>query len=280
MDRALAQLTARLRAAGCVFAEDEAAILLERAGSDAALLEELTMRRIDGEPLETLVGWVDFGGLRLAVGPGAFVPRQRTLALAERAVRELEDLLGSGSGRPVFVEAFCGVAPVATTLAEVFGRDSNATGSTPRIFACDTDPLALGYARKNLGSAGEVCLANVLDGLPEELRGRVDLIAAVPPYVPEDELELLPHEARDHEPLAALIGGTDGMRWIDALVEEAAEWLVPGGVLLVEFAERQERAVRDLSALLGFVPLSGSGAFRRSMRRDEGPRRAAPARSS
>ncbi|MBN9612514.1 MAG: hypothetical protein J0H64_03455, partial [Actinobacteria bacterium] len=81
-----AELVIRLRAAGCVFAEDEAAVLRERAGQDAELLERLAERRIAGEPLEPLVGWVDFGALRLAVGPGVFVPRPETETVAQFAI--------------------------------------------------------------------------------------------------------------------------------------------------------------------------------------------------
>ena len=78
-------LVARLRAAGCVFAEEEAAELLA-AAADPADLAVMVDRRVAGEPLETVLGWAGFCRLRVAVGPGVFVPRQRTALLVERAV--------------------------------------------------------------------------------------------------------------------------------------------------------------------------------------------------
>ncbi len=107
MDRdQLDDLAARLRAAGCVFAEDEAALLAERA-DDAAHLETLVARRVAGEPLEHVLGYVDFHGLRVAVDPGVFVPRQRTALLVDEAVA-----LGRQAGRPVRAPdgGTCGVA--------------------------------------------------------------------------------------------------------------------------------------------------------------------------
>lgn len=230
-----AALVARLRAAGCVFAEEEAAILEERAAGDDALLERLALARIGGAPLEPLVGWSDFGDLRLAVGPGVFVPRQRTLVLAEAAVQAMRGRAAdAGSAADlVFVEAFAGAAPVAATVRAALPQ--------ARVLACERDAAALGCAARNLGSPERAYRADVLLGLPGELRGRVDVIAAVPPYVPSGEVALLPREAREHEPLTALSGGPDGLRWIRALIEQAPGWLAPGGELLIEL-HRSQRA--------------------------------------
>lgn len=255
-----ADVVARLRAAGCVFAEEEAEILLERAGGDAELLEELVSRRAAGAPLEPLVGWVDFGGLRLAVGPGVFVPRQRTLLLARRAVAELEALadrrLSSEPGTrrpastaPVFVEAFAGVAPIASVVRTAIPGTE--------VHAGELHAAARSHAARNLGSGGvapgNVFASDVLVGLPEHLRGRIDVIAAVPPYVPEGEIGLLPREAREHEPLAALLGGEDGLRWARILIEQAAEWIAPGGTLLLELSDAQAAAAAEHGARFGFV---------------------------
>lgn len=250
-----AELVLRLRAAGCVFAEEEAAVLRERAGRDLALLEELASRRIAGEPLEPLVGWADFGSLRLAVGPGVFVPRQRTLELAERAVAEVGARCGADRP-PVFVEAFAGVAPVAASVRSALPE--------ARVLAAETDPAARACAQQNLGARdwdapgggtdpGEVFHADVLDGLPEELRAGIDVIAAVPPYVPSGELELMPREARQHEPVSALTGGGDGLRWIRALIEQSPAWLRPGGCLLIELHAGQLEAAIEHARGHGLV---------------------------
>ena len=222
-------LVARLRTAGCIFAEEEADILMESAGDDRARLEQLMKARAGGAPLEPLVGWVEFAGLRLSVGPGVFVPRQRTIHLLDLVVNELRRAPGEPS--QVFVEAFAGVAPIAAAV--------NARLPNVRVLACERDQAAIEHAEANLAGRGTAYHSHVLNGLPGDCRGAVSVIAAVPPYVPDAEIELLPREARDHEPSHALSGGADGLDWVRALVREAAGWIAPGGLLLIELSERQ-----------------------------------------
>jgi len=233
-------LVRRLRAAGCVFAEDEAAVLQE-ATTDPARLEAMLRRREAGEPLEQVVGWVGFGGLRLAVGPGVFVPRQRTLLLARAAVE-----LARAQPAPVLVEAFAGVAPVAASVADAVPG--------AQVHACDVDPRALAHARRNLPPGAGVHEGPLLEGLPAALRGRVTLLVAVPPYVPRAAAALLPREALDHEPAAALFGGDDGLDLLRALLDRAlldraGPWVVRGGAVLVELGAAQcPAAVRHAEA--------------------------------
>src|SRR3954462_3557379 len=101
-------VVARLRAAGCVFAEDEARLLLAGAAPDA--LDALVARRVAGEPLEPLLGWAEFCGLRVAVAPGVFVPRRRTEALVEEAVA----LFRPGA---VVVDLCCGSGALGLAVA-------------------------------------------------------------------------------------------------------------------------------------------------------------------
>ena len=218
-------LVRRLRAAGCVFAEDEAAVL-QRSTSDPARLEAMLRRREAGEPLEHVVGWVGFGDLRLAVGPGGFVPRQRSMLRARAAAG-----LARGQSAPVLVEAFAGVAPVAAWVsAAVPGVE---------VHACDLDPRALAHARRNLPPGAGVHVGPLLEGLPVALRGRVTLLVAVPPYVPRSAAALLPREALDHEPATALFGGDDGLDLLRALLDGSGPWLAPGGAVLVELGAGQ-----------------------------------------
>lgn len=239
-------LVARLRAAGCVFAEDEAALLVAAAtvartapgrrseadGAGADVLEGLVARRIAGEPLETVLGWVAFAGLRLQVGRGVFVPRRRTELLARTAV----DLARGAGPSPVVVEACCGVAPVATLVAhEVPGA---------RVHAADVDPVAVAWARRNLAGRGHVWEGDLLAPVPERLRGHVDVLVANAPYVPHDAIATMPPEARDHEPHLALDGGTDGVDVQRRLLALAPAWVRPGGYVLVETSERQAPATR------------------------------------
>jgi release factor glutamine methyltransferase len=219
-------LVDRLRAAGCVFAEDEAAVLVEEATSTAEL-ERLVELRISGLPLEHLLGWVEFAGRRFAISPGVFVPRRRTELLARCAL----DVL-AGTSDPTVVDLCCGCAAVGATIAsEVVGV---------QVYAADIDPAAIRCARRNLAAVGgQAFEGDLYAALPRRIRGRVDQIVANAPYVPTDDIALMPPEARDHEPRGALDGGADGLDILRRVVLEATPWLSPTGTVLVEVSAQQ-----------------------------------------
>ncbi|WP_067965919.1 putative protein N(5)-glutamine methyltransferase [Nocardiopsis trehalosi] len=227
-----ADVAAELRAAGCVFAEDEARLLLD-AAADPVHLAALVARRVAGRPLEHVLGWAGFLGLRVAVGPGVFVPRRRSEFLAERAIA----LARPGA---VLLELCCGAgAAAAAVAAAVPGLE---------VHAADVSPAAVRCARRNLAPVGGRVYEGDLDApLPAGLRGRVDVLAANAPYVPTGELGLLPPEARDHEPRAALDGGPDGLDVQRRVAAAAPRWLAPGGHLLVETGRHQ--AARTAAAV-------------------------------
>ena len=230
-------LVERLRSAGCVFAEDEADVLT-RAVPDLRLREHLVQRRERGEPLEHLVGSVEFGAQRLAVGPGVFVPRQRSLLLARLAIQHAR-----AHPEPVLLEAFAGVAPIASAAAH--------TLPALETHASDIDPHALAYARRNLPVRAGVHHGPLLDATPVALLGRVAVLAAVPPYVPVGAAQLLPREARDHEPAHALFGGRDGLDHVRDLLDRARQWLAPAGRVLLELNARQHDATVLHAAQVG-----------------------------
>jgi release factor glutamine methyltransferase len=217
-------LVGALRAAGCVFAEEEAEVLTASAGSTEEL-EAMLARRVAGVPLEYVVGWAEFRGLRIVVDEGVFVPRRRTELLVEQ---------GAALAPPdaVVVDLCCGSGAVATALAvELPGAE---------VHAADVDPAAVRCARRNLEPRGGYVHEGDLAGpLPVDLRGRVDLLLANAPYVPTAEVPLMPPEARDHEPLTALDGGADGLDLHRRIAALAPRWLRPGGHLLIETSRRQ-----------------------------------------
>jgi len=221
-----APLVTRLRAAGCVFAEDEAQLLVAAATTPAEL-ESMVERRIAGHPLEHVLGWVEFCGLRIAVGPGVFVPRRRTELLVQQAA----DLARSAGPSPVVVDLCCGSGAVGAALAAAL--------DAVELHAVDIAPAAVACARANLGGTGRVYQGDLYEPLPPSLRGRVAVLVANTPYVPTESFRLLPPEARLHEPRVALDGGPDGLDVQRRITEAAAEWLAPGGHLLIETSEPQ-----------------------------------------
>ncbi|WP_318657190.1 putative protein N(5)-glutamine methyltransferase [Cellulosimicrobium composti] len=245
----LDDLAARLRAAGCVFAEEEAARLVERA-DDAHHLEALVARRVEGEPLEHVLGYVDFHGLRIAVDPGVFVPRQRTVLLVDEAValvrrrtvrtRPPGTVPGQADDPVVVVDVCCGAGALGLAVATDLGSGADAGRCPVDLHVTDLDPAAVACAARNVAAVGGVAYrGDLFDPLPTRLRGRVDVLLANVPYVPTGEIPLLPPEARDHEARVALDGGGDGLDVLRRVAADALRWLAPGGHLLTESGERQ-----------------------------------------
>jgi release factor glutamine methyltransferase len=224
-------LVDRLRAAGCVFAEEEAALLLAANGD----LEQLVARRCAGEPLEHLLGWAEFAGLRVAVAPGVFVPRKRTELMAREVVALRPRLL---------VELCCGVAAVTAAV--------EAALPDVQTWAADIEPAAVEAARHNV--RGQVILSDLDAALPAELHRRVDVIACNAPYVPTDEVANLPPEARKHEPRRALDGGSDGLDVIRRAASRAGLWLRSGGSLIVETSSAQAPVAAAAFEAVGLRP--------------------------
>ncbi|MDO9397061.1 MAG: putative protein N(5)-glutamine methyltransferase [Herbiconiux sp.] len=258
----------RLRAAGCVFAEEEAALLREAAeaaaagagvvasasrsseapatGGFAAELERMVAARVAGLPLEQVVGWAEFDGMRILMSPGVFVPRRRTELLVREAVA------GLGTDRhAVVVDLCCGSGAVGAAIARRLGVDADPDADPAEVYAADLDPAAVACARRNL-RGDRVFEGDLYAALPIRLRGRIDVLAVNAPYVPTDAIGTMPPEAREHEATMALDGGADGLDLQRRVIEGAREWLASGGRLLIETSEHQVELTRALFERAGF----------------------------
>jgi release factor glutamine methyltransferase len=229
-----AQLVAALRAAGCVFAEDEARLLLDEASSPGELMA-WAARRMAGEPLEYVVGWAAFAGIRVAVDPGVFVPRRRSELVVEVAAREQAGIV---------VDLCCGTAAFGAALARRW--------PTAEVHAADSDPVAVACARRNLPPE-HVYEGDLYAALPDDLRGRVDLLVVNAPYVPTEAIATMPRDARDHEHLVALDGGSDGLDVVRRVVTGAPAWLRPGGRLVIETGRDQADVTAGLMRAAGMT---------------------------
>jgi release factor glutamine methyltransferase len=250
-------IVTRLRAAGCVFAEDEAALLISQARTPDEL-EAMVGRRAAGLPLEQVLGWAEFCGLRISVDPGVFVPRRRTEFLVRQAIA----LLARGDEpqsppRPpregmargdVIVDLCCGAGAIGAALAAVQAE----------VHAVDIDPAAVRCARRNV--PGHVYQGDLYEPLPDRLRGRVAIVVANVPYVPSGEIRLLPAEARAHEPRVALDGGPDGLDVLRRVAAGAPAWLRPGGHLLIETSEAQAQQAAKAFAASGLTTSTAHSA--------------------
>jgi release factor glutamine methyltransferase len=221
-----------------VFAEDEAALIVEVATSPDEL-EAMVASRVSGLPLEQVLGWADFCGLRIVVEPGVFVPRRRTALLVEQTIALIE-----GVHDPVVVELCCGSGAVAAAV--------HAARPDVELHASDIEPRAGHCARRNLDGIGGVHEGDLTAALPDGLLGRVDVMVVNAPYVPSDEIEMMPPEARDHEPRLALDGGADGIDVHRRVAEQAARWLRRGSHLVIETSRRQAPLTLDAMTRHGF----------------------------
>ena len=165
-------VVSRLRDAGCVFAEDEALLLLSEASGPAELTEWVD-RRVTGAPLEHILGWAEFCGLRIALDPGVFVPRRRTGLLVSEAVAILRErpTPPAASWPGTVVDLCCGSGAVGVAIAsQVPGVE---------LHAADIDPVAVQCGRRNVGTVGGMIhLGDLYSALPSRLHGCVQLKAA------------------------------------------------------------------------------------------------------
>lgn len=240
----LASVARRLAEAGCVYAEEEAAILTEAAAT-VEELDAMVSRRETGQPLEHVVGWVDFRGVRFAVDEAVFVPRARSGLLVDEAASLIRCLSGPGADVTV-VDLCCGVGAIGGALAAELPQVD--------LHAVDIDPRAVACAERNLARWGAaVHHGDLFRALPRRLRRRTDVVAASPPYVPTREIRLLASEAREFEPAIALDGGADGVDLVRRIAREARAWLSPEGCLALEVGESQTDRVAGLLDDLGYL---------------------------
>jgi release factor glutamine methyltransferase len=253
MSRERSRLLHALAAGGSVEASAEADALLEASNAGGGPVEELLARRLAGEPLAWIVGWMRFCDACVRVDPGVFVPRPQTEALARRAVALLP-------ANGIAVDLCAGSGAVAVVLGTARPRAT--------VIATDLDPAAVACARRN---GVQALLGDLDEPLPPALRGRVDVVTAVVPYVPTEELHLLPRDVLAHEPRRALDGGVRGTAVLERAARAATSWLRPGGSVLLELGG--EQAV-ELSTTLADAGLSAIRVYRD----DEGRDRAIEAR--
>ena len=213
-------------------------------GDPAEALAAMVRRRASGEPIQYILGAWEFYGREFLLSRDTLIPRPETEGLAERAIASLRSARGGG----LALDVGTGCGTIAVTLAAEVPR--------ARVVAVDVSAGALAVAAGNarrLGVADRVVFVRA-DAYSALKRGkRFDVVVSNPPYVSEGEWEMLPREVRDFEPPGALLAGPDGLSVIRRLVAGAADYLLPGGVLLCEIGETQGEAVRRLpSGLLSF----------------------------
>lgn len=226
-----AKVVTKLRNAGCVFAEEEAQLLLTTA-QNASEFTKMVQQRVSGVPIEHVVGWAEFCGLRITVNKEVFVPRKRTEFLVEQAVRLAND-------GDIILDICCGSGALGIAVT--------ASLENYELYAADIDPKAVDCARENvIPVGGKVYEGDLFEPLPESLHGQVNILIANTPYVPTPSIELLPAEAREYEALIALDGGEDGLDIQRRVASLAQLWLTQKGHILVETSKQQAALTAEI----------------------------------
>lgn len=214
--------------------------LVVRTEIDRDAYETLIIRRASREPLQHLTGRAYFRHLELAVGPGVFLPRPETEALAGWVI---DRLLAECMDQPVVVDLCTGSGAVALAVA------TEVTGAV--VHAVELDQAAYGWAMRNLAGSGvRLVQGDLVDAFPD-LEGTVDVVLANPPYIPLDAWESVDPEVRDHDPAVALWADGDGLSVVRQVERTAARLLRAGGVVAVEHAEAQADSAPAVFAATG-----------------------------
>jgi release factor glutamine methyltransferase len=205
--------------------------------------EEWIERRFTGEPIAHITGVTEFRGLDLIVEPGVFVPRDSSEWLAEQAVRRLRKRT-----RPVYVDLASGMGTIALAVANEVPK--------AEVFGAELSESGVALARRNARHFklhAKFGAGDLFEAVPKRLRGKVDVITIHPPYVAKDELRDLPGEIKDWEPAHTLTDRSDdGLGLVRRTVEEAPEWLVSNGWVLMETDPDRARDVRKVMVAGGF----------------------------
>jgi release factor glutamine methyltransferase len=211
-----------------------------------AFFDQLVARRCSGEPIQYVLGRWSFRSLELFVDSRVLIPRPETEIVAGLGIDFLQQI---AVGRPVIaVDLGCGSGAIGLSVATEVPSAS--------VWLCDVSEDALAVTRANLAGLGRVatrvnvCQGSWFGALPAELRGQIDLLISNPPYIPD--AEVLPNEVTDWEPGLALFGGSVGDELLCAIVDEASNWLSPGGAMVLEMGPSQTSAIADRCAALGY----------------------------
>ena len=228
-----------LRAAGCVFAEEEAHLFISAAQTQSDLSLMIDKRR-SGLPVEQILGWAEFCGLRVIIETGVFIPRYKTEFLVNQAASLSHD-------DSLILDLCCGSGAVGLAMLSLLPQAT--------LYAADIDPVAVRCASQNLNPfGGRVFEGDLFEPLPKELKGRIEVLVANAPYVPTEAIEMMPRESRLFERHISLDGGEDGLEVQRRIASEAPLWLAPGGHLLVETSEHQAASAANIFLTSGLTP--------------------------
>lgn len=217
-----------------------------------ARFDAMLARRLDGEPLQYVLGSWGFRQLDLMVDRRVLIPRPETEVTAGVALAEVDRVvaeIGADHHRRMPV-ADLGTGSGAIGLSLAVERPS------VEVWATDASPEALAVAGANLAGTGRPGLrvrlaeGSWFDALPDELQGQLGVIVSNPPYIAADEE--LPPEVAEWEPQSALRSGPTGLDALEVLIDGGPRWLVESGSLVLELAPHQASQMAERAEMSGY----------------------------
>lgn len=226
-------------------------------------IDGLLQRRTKREPLQYILGHMEFYGLKIRIGSGVLIPRPETELLVEEAIKILKSKMinthlpphpplgKGGQGGGSILDLCTGTGCLALALAKEFPE--------AQVYGTDTSEIAIGYAKENARINGIKNVTFLKGSLFEPVREFLvtfDLIISNPPYIRKNDIKSLQPEIKDWEPLEALDGGENGLDYYRAITPEAKNYLKEGGYLMFELGNNQADAVRKMAEDAGFINIS------------------------
>jgi release factor glutamine methyltransferase len=238
---------------------DRVAVYKDNPGIDEYMnseIDEFLGRRAKREPLQYILGYTEFCGLKIKVGPGVLIPRPETELLAEEAIKKIQNLEGNArNSKPAIVDLCTGSGCLALAIAREF------PGAI--VYGTDLSGTAIGYAIENAGINGVRNATFLRGSLFDPIRNMLsagpltfDLIISNPPYIRREDIGNLQPEIREWEPGEALDGGEDGLDYYRLIVREAGSYLKESGLLMFEIGMDQGGPVKRIARDYGFPDVS------------------------
>jgi release factor glutamine methyltransferase len=211
-------------------------------------IDDFARRRVAGEPIQYLIGHVDFYGLKINVGEGVLIPRPETELLVEEAIKQIKERFRGQGSRFTVLDLCTGSGCIALALAR----------HLPEAFVCGVDrsEAAIRCAQQN---ARENNIENVFFMAGDLLKPVADMqfncIVSNPPYIKTGDIPALQREIRDHEPPEALNGGEDGLNFYRNILMQSPRYLKKKGIIVMEVGFGQWREVEEIAYKAGISPM-------------------------
>lgn len=215
----------------------------------AKQIDSLIVRRVQGEPIQYIIGHVEFLGLVINVGKGVLIPRPETELLVEEAIKELKRRFTVHGSRFTVLDLCTGSGCIAIALAKHF--------PDAHVYGVDKSDTAIQYATRNAIENNVKNVHFIKGDLFEPVKNKkFDCIVSNPPYIKTGDIQTLQREIKEYEPVEALDGGEDGLKFYRRILSNADRFLKKNGIIILEIGHDQADSVLSIARGVGFKTIN------------------------